>query len=497
MLFSRSDNYHWSHTVRHFLLDCVCVVAGFWLAASIRFGELVPDKIWSYLPTVMIAAVTLSIGCYIFGLYAPRDSDRRSRERLALVCVALAVMTVMALAVGSVKFGARLGRRVQVFGVGGTALLVLGHHLLLCRRLGSQSEKLACVISRPQDEATVAAFAKLDGAHHNVLGVFTTADSPKPVSLSWLGTVEEIEAKVEELGITRVLCMDENLVHPGTARSLRVLRYNGVRVTTLAQAFEDSYQTVALDLVTDLWLLTASTHPEIVYIRKLKRAFDIVVVLALLVVLGPICLLGILAVLITSGRPVFYRQVRAGRLGKPFEILKLRSMRTDAEAAGAQWSKGKDPRVTPLGGFLRKFRIDEIPQLLNILKGEMSFVGPRPERPEFIEQLVKEIPLFSERLLLPPGLTGWAQVNYPYGASVEDARRKLEYDLYYLKHMGLMLDVFILLDTVKTVLKGGVSIRRHKAGQDLSRALAGLDDQGQPLLVGLGPTPGSGVLQDL
>lgn len=486
MLFARSDNFHWSHTVRHFLFDSFCCAIGFWLAAAVRFQEWFPDKSWSYLPAVMLAALALPMSCYICGLYSPQGSGRRLRERLALVFLALGIMTLVVLAVGSINFDARVGRGVQAIGIGVTAALVLGHHVILSEGLGRRLERLACVISRPQDEAAVAAFAKLDKMHRNLVGVFTTEDAPRPEHLAWLGTVEEIEAKVEELGITRVVCVDENLYNPAAARSLRVLRYNGVRVTTLAQAFEDSYQTVALELVTDLWLLTASAHPEIVYIRKFKRAFDIVVVLALLLVLGPVCLLGMLAVWITSGRPIFYRQVRAGRFGRPFEILKLRSMRTDAEVAGAQWCGKGDPRVTPLGRFLRKFRIDEIPQLLNILKGEMSFVGPRPERPEFIEQLVKEIPLFTERLMLPPGLTGWAQVNYPYGASVEDARRKLEYDLYYLKHMGLMLDIFILLDTVKTVVRGGASTR-FKAGRDLSEALSKVEGRGKLTLPSLLP----------
>lgn len=496
MLFARSDNYHWSHTVRHFLFDGIFCALGFWMAVALRFQELLPEKTWSYLPAVMMAALTLPMTCYIFGLYSPMESDRRTRERLALVCLSLGVMTLVVLAVGSVNFDARVGRGVQAIGIGLTAVLVLGHHVVLCQRLGSKPDRLACVISQPQDEAAVAAFAKLDRMHRNLVGVFTTADAARPVHLPWLGTVDEIEARVAELDITRVVCMDEHLFHSSTARSLRVLRYNGVRVTTLAQAFEDSYQTVALELVSDLWLLTASAHPEIVYIRKLKRAFDIVVVLALLLVLGPVCLAGMLLVLITSGRPIFYRQVRTGRLGKPFEILKLRSMRTDAEVAGAQWCGKKDPRVTPLGNFMRKFRVDEIPQLFNILKGEMSFVGPRPERPEFIEQLVKEIPLFSERLMLPPGLTGWAQVNYPYGASVDDARRKLEYDLYYLKHMGLLLDIFILLDTVKTVLRGGASMR-YKAGRDLSEALSRVENRGPLPLATLLPTAQPAVLQDM
>ena len=480
MLFARSDNYHWSHTVRHFLLDSMCCAVGFWGAVALRFQQWLPDKTWSYMPAVLLAALMLPMTCYIMGLYSPADYDRRSRERLALVGMSLVIMTLVVLAVGSINFDARVGRGVQAIGVVLTALLVVGHHVLLCQRFAAKPERLACVISGPQDEVAVAAFAKLDRMHRNLVGVFTTGDGLPPVQLPWLGRVEDIEIKVGKLSITRVLCAEEHLFHPTTARSLRVLRYNGVRVTTLSQAFEDSYQTVALELVTDLWLLTASSHPEIVYIRKLKRLFDIVVAVALLLVLGPVLLLGMLLVLVTSGRPIFYRQVRSGRLGRPFEILKLRSMRTDAELAGAQWCGKKDSRVTPLGHFLRKFRIDEIPQLFNILKGDMSFVGPRPERPEFIDTLVREIPLFNERLMLPPGLTGWAQVNYPYGASVEDARRKLESDLYYLKHMGLLLDVFILLDTVKTVLRGGASIR-FKAGRDLSEALSRVESRGQPV----------------
>jgi len=149
------------------------------------------------------------------------------------------------------------------------------------------------------------------------------------------------------------------------------------------------------------------------------------------------------------------------QMGETFLVHKLRTMRIDAEASGPQWSKvGGDSRVTFVGRFLRKFRIDEIPQLWNILRGEMSFVGPRPERPEFTEELAEQIPFFRERLLLRPGLTGWAQVCYPYGSSVDDARRKLEFDLYYIKHMSLSLDAFILLDTVKTVVRGGASERR-------------------------------------
>jgi len=161
------------------------------------------------------------------------------------------------------------------------------------------------------------------------------------------------------------------------------------------------------------------------------------------------------AIKLTSPGPIFYRQNRAGRFGRDFEMLKLRTMHVDSEKNGAQWCGKDDPRIHPVGRFLRRYRIDEIPQLWHVFCGHMSFVGPRPERPEMIAQLAKEIPFYEERQMVQPGITGWAQVSYPYGASVLDTRRKLEYDLYYMKHMSLFLDVFILLDTIRTVLSGG------------------------------------------
>ena len=224
-------------------------------------------------------------------------------------------------------------------------------------------------------------------------------------------------------------------------------------------------------MVSPEWLLNAIGETHLLYIKTVKRLFDIVVSALGLVFSFPILLLGMLAVKLSSSGPIFYCQTRSGRFGKPFSMIKLRTMCVDAEKDGAQWAKGGvngsgDPRVTWAGGFLRRFRIDEIPQLWNVLKGEMSFVGPRPERPEMITSLAKDVPYYEERMMVQPGITGWAQVNYPYGATVLDARRKLEYDLYYLKNMGLFLDVFILLDTVRAVLFGGGKSRSRRVAMD-------------------------------
>ncbi|GAN76738.1 exopolysaccharide biosynthesis polyprenyl glycosylphosphotransferase [Acidisphaera rubrifaciens] len=186
---------------------------------------------------------------------------------------------------------------------------------------------------------------------------------------------------------------------------------------------------------------------------RVRRVADIVGSLVLLVLLLPLMLVTALAIRLTSPGPALFRQERVGLHGRPFMLLKFRSMRADAEAGGRPvWATQRDPRVTPIGGFIRRVRIDELPQLINVLRGEMSFIGPRPERPYFVRQLADEIPGYNERHRVKPGISGWAQVNYRYGASVEDGRIKLSYDLYYVKHRSLALDLEIALATLRVVL---------------------------------------------
>ena len=163
------------------------------------------------------------------------------------------------------------------------------------------------------------------------------------------------------------------------------------------------------------------------------------------------------AVWLCDRGPIFYRQERVTLGGRRFHILKLRTMRTDAEKNGAVWAAAKDNRITPIGGFLRRTRLDELPQLINVLKGDMSLVGPRPERPEFIAELAKQLPLYQERHAVKAGLTGWAQINYPYGASLDDARSKLSFDLYYVKKCSLLFDLMIVMQTLRVVIWSGAA----------------------------------------
>ena len=168
----------------------------------------------------------------------------------------------------------------------------------------------------------------------------------------------------------------------------------------------------------------------------------------------PIAIVTAILIKIDSRGPVLYKQERVGKNGRIFTLMKFRSMRVDAEKDGPVWASNRDDRMTRLGRIIRKIRVDEIPQFWNILRGDMNFVGPRPERPHFIAQLAQEIPYYEQRHLIAPGLTGWAQIKYPYGASIEDARQKLQYDLYYIKKQSLTLDATIMFETIKTILSG-------------------------------------------
>jgi len=187
--------------------------------------------------------------------------------------------------------------------------------------------------------------------------------------------------------------------------------------------------------------------------RLFKRLFDVVARLILLTLTLPVVIITAIAIKLESKGPAFYRQRRVGLYNVGFDIIKLRSMRQDAEAGGkAVWAEKDDPRITRIGRFIRKVRIDELPQAWSVLKGEMSFVGPRPERPQFVEDLEQKLPYYAERHMVKPGITGWAQINYPYGASIADAKEKMSYDLYYLKNFTIFLDVLILLQTARVVL---------------------------------------------
>jgi len=233
----------------------------------------------------------------------------------------------------------------------------------------------------------------------------------------------------------------------------------GVDVIEILDFIEQETGQIAVNLIYPSWVIYSNgfemNHR---FKTSLDHRMNAVLAILMLIPTLPIMLITALAIYLDDGRrtgaSVFYRQVRIGIDGKPFHILKFRSMRPDAEKNGARWAQENDDRVTKIGAFIRKYRIDELPQLFNIIRGDMGFVGPRPERPEFVDQLIKQIPYYSQRHNVKPGLTGWAQLKYPYGSTAEDAQEKLKFDLYYIKHRTLLLDLIILIRTVEIVLFG-------------------------------------------
>jgi sugar transferase (PEP-CTERM system associated) len=234
-------------------------------------------------------------------------------------------------------------------------------------------------------------------------------------------------------------------------------KMSGIDVIDVLTFFEREAGKVRVDMLNPSWLVFSDGFQRGTFKDSAKRAFDMAASLLLLAIIWPVMLLTALAISLEDGwdKPVFYKQVRAGQYENAFQVLKFRSMTVDAESDGkARWAEIDDSRVTRVGAFIRKVRIDELPQIFNVLKGDMSFVGPRPERPEFVQELSQVIPYYSERHRVKPGITGWAQLCYPYGSSEEDAKEKQQYDLYYVKNHGLFLDMLILLQTVEVVLFG-------------------------------------------
>ncbi len=270
-----------------------------------------------------------------------------------------------------------------------------------------------------------------------------------------VGTVEELEELVQQHQVNRIIVAMEDRRGSLPIRELVKLRVDGVRVEDVHTAVAALTGRVWLRTVQPSWFVFSDGFRRARTTLFLKRIIDICFAAILMVVSAPVMALVALAVRLDSDGPVIYRQARVGLRGRSFKVLKFRSMCVDAEVGkGAQWALAEDPRNTRVGRVIRKYRLDELPQFINVLRGDMSFVGPRPERPVFVDELRKLIPYYDERHSVRPGVTGWAQVQYQYGASIEDSYNKMEYDLFYLKNMSVLFDCAIVLKTLRTVLFG-------------------------------------------
>jgi exopolysaccharide biosynthesis polyprenyl glycosylphosphotransferase len=459
---------HWVHVTLNFTLDAWIFLLAFFVTTVGVFPGQLSHKWLAYLPAVIFGSLFFPSVAYIFGLYAPNSVHRGVFKRALVLSISVMLTTGLMFGLFYVKKSTEVARSVMLFAAPLAYFASLFHHSVLLRLLSNYRERVAFIVTNTFDELEARLFENFGKQHLELVGLVRYEEFKPSGHMRVLGSGVDLATIVKRNNVHRVLCSNKSIRDPAMCKAYCELRYSGIMVMPLISLFEEVHQMVPLELITPDWVLSASTGPHQLYITKVKRSFDIIVSLLGLFFLGPLMLLGMAALKMTSAGPVFYKQTRIGRFGKLFQVIKLRSMTVDAEKNGAVWSQANDARVTPVGKILRKYRIDEIPQLINVLRGEMSFVGPRPERPEFMTELSMEIPYFQERLMVQPGITGWAQVNYPYGSTIEDARRKLEYDMYYTKNMGVFLDMFILLDTVRICITGGLGETYKKSLLDTS-----------------------------
>ena len=329
----------------------------------------------------------------------------------------------------------------------GTFLVTLGRGLLKRRIVvlgnGTQAARIAGLVEAGENQHFVpVSFVRMPGERGSAGADMLDWAAEDPDSLADLG----YRVCASEI----VVATDDRRGLP--VRQLLHCKLTGIKVTDFLDFWERETRTVDLEALRPSWLFYSDGFRCGVVDKLLKRAFDIMVSLALLVFSLPLLAATACLIKLDSRGPILYRQERVGVRGQAFTILKFRSMRIDAEPDGSpKWAAKSDPRVTRVGAIIRKLRIDELAQILNVLRGDMSFVGPRPERPYFVANLAAVIPYYSERHWVRPGITGWAQINYPYGASIEDARRKLSFDLYYVKNQSIFLDFVILLQTARVI----------------------------------------------
>jgi len=442
------------------VFESTLIVGAVMLAAWLRLDlegirQEGPALIWG---KALFVAATCQLVFYFGELYNLRVvSDRR--EMFIRILQALGVTSLL---LGVVYFWFPelvIGRGVFMIAAFLVVLLVIGWRLAwewLARAVGPR-ERLLIIGT---NAAAIALARELHERRELGVEIVGFVSGSRPVSLSLegltsgvLGTVDDIPALVGTKNVDRVVVSLADARGKLPMDKLLEMKLAGVTFDHLASVYEEYTGKIAVENLRPSWLIFSSGFRQSVLVTAGKRALDLAVATIGMILGSPLILLTAAAVKLSSPGPVLYHQVRVGLNNKPFTIHKFRSMRADAESkTGAVWAQKNDVRITLIGRFLRKTRLDELPQLWNVFRGDMSLVGPRPERPEFVANLTQQIPFYGQRHAVKPGLTGWAQVSYTYGASVEDALEKLQYDLFYIKHLAISLDLFIIFKTIKTVV---------------------------------------------
>ena len=409
----------------------------------------------SRLANMLVFAATLQAAMVAVGVYgAPALQSVRFATARLVVAVALGIIFLSLLffvfpPVAFWRSSLLYATWIALF------LMVASRTLLRGVLSGARFKRRVMVLGAGARAARIEALTRREGAGFAVVGFVSMNDGPPAVAnAANRDDIASLPAHLLRLGAGEVVLALEERRNALPLNDLLRIKTTGVEVHDFSSFLERETGRVDLDSLNPSWLIFSDGFSAG---RRLsswgKRLFDVVVSLVLLLLTAPLIALTALLVKLESAGPAFFRQRRVGLYGETFDVIKLRSMRVDAEVGGkAVWAQKDDPRVTRVGRIIRKLRIDELPQAWSVLKGEMSFVGPRPERPQFVADLEARLPYYTERHVVKPGITGWAQINYPYGASVEDAREKLEFDLYYAKNYTPFLDILILLQTARVVI---------------------------------------------
>ncbi|AJP73800.1 TIGR03013 family XrtA/PEP-CTERM system glycosyltransferase [Sphingomonas hengshuiensis] len=439
------------------MLDIILLLAAGelgWLLRAHQLG-MTPAPMGSRLPQLLAYAVTTQLAMVAVGVYGADalQSLRYATARL-IVATSLGVIGLSSLyfLLPSISFW----RSNLLYAMFASLGLLVFLRILLGKTLGSQAFKRRIVVlGAGARAARLKALAQVPGAGFAVVGYVAMSEANRAIPEAIArDAIYNLADHVVLLNASEVVLALEERRNALPLKDLLRIKTTGVHVNEISTFLERETGRVDLDSVNPSWLIFSDGFSSgRMFSSAFKRLFDIAASTLLLLLSAPLVLLTAILIKLESKGPAFYRQRRVGLYGQGFDVIKLRSMREDAEVAGqAVWAEKNDPRITRVGRVIRLLRIDELPQCWTVLKGEMSFVGPRPERPQFVEDLEQKLPYYAERHMVKPGITGWAQINYPYGASIEDSRQKLEYDLFYAKNYSPFLDLLILLQTLRVVL---------------------------------------------
>lgn len=439
------------------ILDLILLFLAGELGWMFRMGQLdrAVEPIVTRLPQLMCFTLTLELAMIAVGVYGA-DALQSLRYATARLIVAVSLGVILQSAIFYLVPALDFWRSNLLYGMGLAVVGLILLRILLGKTLGSQAFKRRIVVLGAGLRAQrLKAMAQTPGAAFVVVGYVSMSEANRVIPEAIArDAIYNLADHVVLLNASEVVLALEERRNALPLKDLLRIKTTGVHVNEISTFLERETGRVDLDSVNPSWLIFSDGFSSGRMLSGVfKRLFDIAASLILIVLTAPLVLATAIAIKLESNGPILYRQRRVGLYNVGFDIVKLRSMRVDAEVNGkAVWAEKDDPRITRIGRIIRKLRIDELPQAWSVLKGEMSFVGPRPERPQFVDDLEQQLPYYAERHMVKPGITGWAQINYPYGASIEDSRQKLEYDLYYAKNYSPFLDLLILLQTIRVVL---------------------------------------------